>query len=174
MYKTIAIALGATVLSTAALAETIKVPIINKTPIYKQQAEFIGNVRECQTYTSQSNQNNGVFNGAGQALKGNGDALFGAIIGGVVGNQFGGGKGKDAATALGAIIGSNIGAGTNEPSRPTTTTVCNDVPQYREVQTITGYKVKYRFGGAVYTAKFNKDPGEYVTLNTHTTHSVKK
>ena len=174
MYKTIAIALGATVLSTAALAETIKVPIINKTPIYAQQAEFIGNVRECQTYTSQNKQNDGVFNGAGQALKGNGDALFGAIIGGVVGNQFGGGKGKDAATALGAIIGSNIGAGTNQPSRPTTTTVCNDVPQYREVQTITGYRVKYRFGGAVYTAKFNKDPGEYVTLNTHTTHSVKK
>lgn len=174
MYKTIAIALGATVISTAALAETVQVPIINKTPIYAQQAEFIGNVRECETYTTQGNNNNGVFNGAGQALKGNGDALFGAIIGGVVGNQFGGGKGKDAATALGAIIGSNMGAGTNRPSRPTTTTVCNDVPQYREVQVITGYRVKYRFGGAVYTTKYSKDPGSYVTIETQTTHSVKK
>lgn len=36
------------------------------------------------------------------------DVLFGAIIGGVVGNQFGGGAGKDALTALGAIAGADV------------------------------------------------------------------
>ena len=102
------------------------------------------------------------------------EVFTGFLIGGAVGNQFGGGKGKDAATALGAIIGSNIGANTNQPSRPTTTTVCQDVPQYREVQVVTGYRVKYRFNGAVYTTKYNKDPGSYVTIQTQTTHSVKK
>lgn len=37
-----------------------------------------------------------------------GDALAGAIIGGVIGNQFGGGDGKKAATVLGAIVGADI------------------------------------------------------------------
>ena len=174
LNKTLLVAIGATFMSTAAIAETINVPIINKTPIYGTTSEFIGNVRECNTFTTQNNNNDGVFNGTGQALKGNGDAILGALLGGVIGNQFGGGNGKDLATGLGVIIGSNVGAGTNKPKHPTTTTVCNDVPQYRQVEVITGYRVKYRFGGAVYTAKYSKDPGEYVTIDTHTTHSVRK
>lgn len=32
----------------------------------------------------------------------------GALVGGVIGNQFGGGSGRDIATVLGAIIGGNI------------------------------------------------------------------
>jgi uncharacterized protein YcfJ len=36
-----------------------------------------------------------------------GEAVTGAIIGGVIGNQFGGGSGKDAMTVLGAIVGAN-------------------------------------------------------------------
>ena len=37
-----------------------------------------------------------------------GDTVFGALLGGVIGNQFGGGKGKDAATILGAILGADF------------------------------------------------------------------
>ena len=37
----------------------------------------------------------------------NGEVLGGAIIGGVIGNQFGSGSGKDAMTVLGAILGAN-------------------------------------------------------------------
>jgi len=37
-----------------------------------------------------------------------GDVLAGAIIGGVLGNQVGGGSGKDAATVLGAIVGADV------------------------------------------------------------------
>ena len=36
-----------------------------------------------------------------------GDVLAGAIIGGVIGNQFGNGNGKDAMTVLGAIVGAD-------------------------------------------------------------------
>lgn len=46
-----------------------------------------------------------VYN-RGQASTG--DALVGAIIGGAIGNQFGGGSGKDAATVLGAIVGADV------------------------------------------------------------------
>jgi len=37
-----------------------------------------------------------------------GDTVLGAIIGGAIGNQVGGGRGKDAATVLGAIVGADI------------------------------------------------------------------
>lgn len=37
------------------------------------------------------------------------DSILGAIIGGVIGNQFGGGHGKDALTAAGALLGGSIG-----------------------------------------------------------------
>ena len=37
-----------------------------------------------------------------------GDTIVGAIIGGAIGNQFGGGSGRDAATVLGAIVGADV------------------------------------------------------------------
>lgn len=40
----------------------------------------------------------------------------GALIGGVIGNQFGGGSGRDVATILGAVIGGSIAH--NRHSRP--------------------------------------------------------
>lgn len=40
-----------------------------------------------------------------------GDVLAGAIIGGIIGNQFGSGSGQDAMTALGAIVGANSANG---------------------------------------------------------------
>lgn len=36
------------------------------------------------------------------------DTVVGAIIGGAIGNQFGGGSGKDAMTVLGAIVGADV------------------------------------------------------------------
>ena len=40
----------------------------------------------------------------------------GALVGGVIGNQFGSGSGRDVATILGAIIGSSIA--NNKPNQP--------------------------------------------------------
>jgi uncharacterized protein YcfJ len=37
-----------------------------------------------------------------------GDTVLGAVIGGALGNQVGGGSGKDAMTVLGAIVGADI------------------------------------------------------------------
>lgn len=54
-----------------------------------------------------------------------GDILAGAIIGGIIGNQFGGGSGQDAMTALGAIVGANSANG-------------------RTYQEIVGYNTEYR------------------------------
>jgi uncharacterized protein YcfJ len=54
-----------------------------------------------------------------------GDALTGAIIGGIIGNQFGSGSGRDAMTALGAIVGANSATG-------------------RTYQELTGYHSQYQ------------------------------
>ena len=48
-----------------------------------------------------------MFQTYSQGNASTGDVLAGAIIGGVIGNQFGKGKGNDAATVLGAIIGAD-------------------------------------------------------------------
>jgi uncharacterized protein YcfJ len=45
-----------------------------------------------------------VYGGAAST----GDTIAGAIIGGAIGNQFGGGSGKDAMTILGAIVGADV------------------------------------------------------------------
>ena len=46
-----------------------------------------------------------IYGSTGKAQTG--EVLGGAIIGGILGNQVGGGKGKDAATILGAILGAD-------------------------------------------------------------------
>ena len=53
--------------------------------------------------------------------KNNGWNTFGgAIIGGIIGNQFGGGSGKDVATILGAIIGASIANNRHEQIKKVT------------------------------------------------------
>lgn len=47
-----------------------------------------------------------IYGSTGKAQTG--EVLGGAIIGGILGNQVGGGKGKDAATILGAILGADF------------------------------------------------------------------
>jgi len=39
------------------------------------------------------------------------NSLGGAIVGGIIGNQFGGGSGKDIATAVGALVGASAAHG---------------------------------------------------------------
>ena len=44
----------------------------------------------------------------------------GALVGGIIGNQFGGGSGKDVATILGAIIGSSMAKNRHHPPKTIT------------------------------------------------------
>lgn len=71
--------------------------------------------------------------------------IIGAIAGGIIGNQVGGGNGKTAATALGAVIGSRVG--TNQGPRIVEEVNC--FPETRQVQ--RGEKVTFRYKGKVFT-----------------------
>jgi uncharacterized protein YcfJ len=98
-----------------------------------------------------------------------GSTLVGALIGGVVGHQFGSGHGKDAATAAGVMIGAAIGHdsahrryGTVRNARP----VQRCETQYRshQEQRIDGYNVVYRYHGQKYATRMPYDPGKKVKI----------
>lgn len=81
-----------------------------------------------------------------QVVKQNPDVnIIGAIAGGLIGNQVGGGNGRTAATAVGAVIGSRVG--TNQGSRIVEQVNC--FPETRQVQ--RGEKVTFRYKGKVFT-----------------------
>ncbi|WP_110649167.1 glycine zipper 2TM domain-containing protein [Salinicola peritrichatus] len=94
---------------------------------------------------------------------------IGAIVGGVVGNQFGGGSGKKIMTAAGAVGGGIAGnqvQGRMQQGDTYTTTEqrCNTVNDSKE-ETV-GYDVRYRFDGEVHEAKLDEKPeGDRVLMH---------
>lgn len=96
---------------------------------------------------------------------GHGGAVLGAIIGGALGNQVGGGDGRRAATIAGAVVGGAIGHDADKrnarPERRYSSTErrCQVVDVDREERRVAGYDVEYRFKGDVYLSRLDYDPG---------------
>lgn len=81
-----------------------------------------------------------------------GGAVIGGVAGGLVGNQVGGGHGREAATALGAVVGALTGDNLDNrngyvPPQTTTRDVQHCYAQDNYVQQITNYKVTYEYKG---------------------------
>jgi len=93
--------------------------------------------------------------------------VAGAILGGVIGHQIGGGSGRDIATVAGAAAG---GYGGNQIERhvqdkntyTTTEQRCQTVYDKSEKQ--IGYSVRYRLGNEERTIKMNHDPGDRIPV----------
>ena len=95
MKKLLATAVGITLISTAAFAQEVHVQDHYKTHTIKIPHEsYVCHDVEVPIYGK-----TGDASGF--------DVLGGAIIGGLIGNQFGAGSGKDIATGLGAIVGAD-------------------------------------------------------------------
>ncbi len=102
-----------------------------------------------------------------------GSTLAGAIIGGVVGHQFGSGRGNDAATIAGTLIGAAIG---NDAARRRAGTGYGPVRHSRPVERcethyrdhrerrIDGYNVVYRYKGQKYATRMPYDPGPRIKV----------
>jgi uncharacterized protein YcfJ len=103
--------------------------------------------------------------------------LAGGIIGGVIGHQFGGGSGKDAMTALGAILGAGMGnraahnqgrvsspAHVTYEERPVTVQRCQTTTSYREEERVEGYRVTYVYGGREYQTTTASHPGTSIPV----------
>jgi uncharacterized protein YcfJ len=76
--------------------------------------------------------------------------VLGALAGAAIGNQIGGGSGRDIATAAGAVIGYQVGKGEPHPGGVEFTTVCENRP----VQVQQGEIVTFRYKNRVFTQTF--------------------
>jgi uncharacterized protein YcfJ len=138
-------------------SEPTAADVISSTPIKKT---YTTPREECHdeqvTHTKPVKDTNRI---AGSAL--------GAVAGGLLGNQFGGGKGKTLATVAGAAAGGYAGNQTqkNMQAGDTYTTIeqrCKTVNDKKEK--IVGYDVKYRIGDKEGQVKMDHDPGKQIPI----------
>ena len=94
--------------------------------------------------------------------------IVGAILGGVVGNQFGKGGGKKAMTVAGTLLGASVGHDAGKRSSGSYVTQerhCELVDRYDEQEELTGYRVKYSYRGEVFWTTTEEHPGKYIPVN---------
>lgn len=103
--------------------------------------------------------------------------IFGAIIGGAIGNAVGHHKrNKQVGTVVGALLGGSIGADIayqnrhrHEPVRYRTEQVCQMVDEMHEEQRLAGYRVRYRYAGETYSTRMDRDPGDRLRVRVRVT-----
>jgi uncharacterized protein YcfJ len=76
--------------------------------------------------------------------------VLGALAGAAIGNQIGGGSGRDIATAAGAVIGYQAGRGEPQPAGVEYRTVC----EFRPVTQQRGETVTFSYRGRIFTQVF--------------------
>ena len=99
--------------------------------------------------------------------------IAGAVLGGVVGNQLGHGRNRDALTVAGAVLGATVGhqySGWGSDRRRgkrvyfTEEQHCETVDNYVEEEVLVGYRVKYRYRGRVFTTRTDEHPGRRIRV----------
>jgi len=94
-------------------------------------------------------------------------SIIGAVAGGLLGNQIGGGDGQTVATVAGAAAGGYAGSKVqkNMQEGNTTQTVeqrCRTV--YDSVEKSDGYRVRYRLGDHEGSVRMDHDPGSSIPV----------
>ena len=79
-----------------------------------------------------------------------GGGAVGAILGAAIGNQIGDGRGRDIATAAGAVIGGQMGS-QNDGTTVEMQTRCSQQP----IQVLSGEFVTFEYRGRRFTQTFN-------------------
>jgi uncharacterized protein YcfJ len=95
--------------------------------------------------------------------------VIGAIAGGVIGHQFGGGRGRDLATVGGAVGGGVVGKQVqkNQQSKDTVTRVvqhCRMVDDSASNANAPVYDVVYAYQGQNFHVRLDHDPGDRLAL----------
>jgi len=136
-----------------------KARVIDTEPLY-ETVEIARPVTECWTeWVTHSSHKSGKYIAP----------IAGGIIGGVVGNQFGGGHGKTALTVAGTLLGASVGHEYNRSHyrpRPAVDHVrrCETVDRYEQEQQLVGYRVKYRYEGQTYYTQTTEHPGKFIPV----------
>jgi len=98
-----------------------------------------------------------------------GGAIAGALIGGVLGHQVGGGTGKKIATVGGAVAGAAAGAnvdrlmGGGQQTAGQDVQKCETVPSHARPEL---WDVTYIFRGQEHTIQMESQPGQTITVNS--------
>lgn len=95
-------------------------------------------------------------------------SVIGAVAGGLLGNQVGGGNGKKIATVAGAVGGGYAGNKVqegmqNRDTYTTTETRCNTVNDISDK--VVGYDVKYKLNDKVGQVRMERDPGGQIPVD---------
>ncbi|XBS71213.1 glycine zipper 2TM domain-containing protein [Acerihabitans sp. KWT182] len=96
-------------------------------------------------------------------------SLIGAVAGGVLGHQFGGGHGRDVTTVAGALAGGYAGnqvqgSMQNNDTYTTNQERCQTV--YDKSQKLLGYDVTYKIGDQQGKIRMDHDPGTKIPLDS--------
>ncbi len=97
-------------------------------------------------------------------------SVLGAVAGGVIGHQFGGGHGKDVATVAGALGGGYAGnqiQGSMQDNDTYTTTQQRCKTVYDKSEKMLGYDVTYKIGDQQGKIRMDKDPGAQIPLDSN-------
>lgn len=101
--------------------------------------------------------------------------IFGAILGGVIGNQFGSGNGRRAATVAGVALGGSIGRdidrqrGEPDGYRLVQHEQCRLERDYEERSVLSGYRVTYEYDGRLYHTRTHEHPGDEIRIRVEVT-----
>ena len=98
-----------------------------------------------------------------------GGLAIGGVAGALLGNQVGGGRGRDAATAVGAVVGALAGehfanqnnwGGGYQQAAPQQQRQVQNCRTVNDVQSrLTGYQVEYEYRGQIYSTVTRENPG---------------
>ena len=106
------------------------------------------------------------------------DNFIGALIGGAIGNQIGSGGGKSGATALGALIGSEVVRSEKEATNENYVEkkVCRiqKVIHTETVEQVRGYRLNIEVDGEIISLTSNRsyNPGDLITLTKKISYSL--
>ncbi len=99
-----------------------------------------------------------------QGQKSGAGTLLGAVAGGAIGNQMGGGDGKAIVTLLGIVGGAMLGDRVEGAPAAQTQNVQSCTTQTFYENRTTAYNVVYEFNGKQYSVQMPQDPGPTVRL----------
>jgi uncharacterized protein YcfJ len=177
MKKVILMAAGIIMSANVMAAQMLAKVIEESSPISSNVTSQVP-VKSCRIEQIPVYSNVQTGSGSGHVKPSTADKAVGAIFGGLLGNQVGGGTGKQAATMLGMVIGSEMvtgqmGGGQRNSSSQRVVTghrsqeVCQVVTKTQTVQRISGYGTYIEFGGQIWqlSTPISYSKGDFMKIN---------
>ena len=96
-------------------------------------------------------------------------AIFGSILGGVIGSQFGGGSGRTVATIAGASIGGAVATHAQHRRYPpryynTMEQRCHTETSWTSEERVVAWDVSWKYRGTVYHSRMDEPPGDRIPV----------